>query len=108
MTEMADMSKWEGGQQLKPEEEAEYLKDLCAYLREQQTLSEPKQQEGGGENTGWVCEVVPDEVAAHVADVIEELWGRIEESYKEGIIKGMEIKKDEFLYEAAKGKRREP
>ena len=75
---MTDMSKWEGGRQLTREEEPEYLKDLCAYLREQQTLSEPKRQEGGGENTGWVCEIVDDEVAAHVADIIEELYGRIE------------------------------
>lgn len=72
---MVDMTKWEGEQQLKPEEEAEYLKDLCAYLREQQTLSTPKENEDGV----MTCEVVPDEVAAHAADIIEELWGRLNE-----------------------------
>lgn len=72
---MVDMKKWEGGQQLKPEEEAEYLKDLCAYLREQQTLSDPTKNEDGM----LTCEVVPDEVAAHAADIIEELWGRLNE-----------------------------
>lgn len=72
---MVDMKKWEGGRQLKPEEEAEYLKDLCAYLREQQTLSAPTKNEDGI----LTCEVVPDEVAAHAADIIEELWGRLNE-----------------------------
>ena len=66
---MADMSRWVEGVEVKPEEEAEYLKDLCAYLREQQTLSAPEENDEGV----LVCEVVPDEVAAHVADVIEEL-----------------------------------
>lgn len=98
---MVDMTKWEGEQQLKPEEEAEYLKDLCAYLREQQTLSSPTKNEDGM----LTCEVVPDEMAAHAADIIEELWGRLEEQYKEGILKGMEIKADELCYEATKGKR---
>jgi hypothetical protein len=75
---MADMNKWEKGHKLLPEEEADYLKDLCAYMREQQTLSEPKRQEGDGENAGWVCEVVPDEIAAHAADIIEELFDRVQ------------------------------
>lgn len=72
---MTDMSRWVEGVEVKPEEEAEYLKDLCAYLREQQTLSEPTNNEDGV----LTCEVVPDEVAAHAADVIEELWGRLQE-----------------------------
>lgn len=75
---MADLGRWTAGEALKPEEEPEYLKDLCAHLREQQTLSDPKRQDGGGPNTGWVCEVVPDELAAHAADVIEELYQRIQ------------------------------
>ena len=70
-----NLSKWNGHGEVKPEEEAEYLKDLCAYLREQQTLSAPEENDEGV----LVCEVVPDEVAAHVADVIEELWGRLNE-----------------------------
>lgn len=98
---MVDMRKWEGGQQLKPEEEAEYLKDLCAYLREQQTLSSPTKNEDGM----LTCEVVPDEVAAHAADIIEELWERVDKAYLEGINKGVEICKDALAYEAAKGKR---
>lgn len=97
-----NLSKWNGHGEVKPEEEAEYLKDLCAYLREQQTLSEPTNYEGDV----LTCEVVPDEVAAHAADIIEELWGRIEESYKEGIVKGMEIKADQLCYEATKGKKK--
>ena len=72
---MIDMSKWAGGRELLPEEEAEYLKDLCAYLREQQTLSAPTENENGV----LTCEVVPDEVAAHAADIIEELWKRLQE-----------------------------
>ena len=94
---MTEMNKWGGHGEIKPEEEAEYLKDLCAYLREQQTLSGPEINEDGI----MTCEVVPDEVAAHAADVIEELWGRLDEQYKEGILKGMEIKQDELAYEAA-------
>lgn len=70
---MTDMEKWEGNRVLTPEEEPEYLKDFCAYLREQQTLSEVRK-----EGEAQVCEIVPDEVAAHAADIIEELWGRIE------------------------------
>lgn len=91
------LSKWDGHGKVKPEEEGEYLKDLCAYLRQQQTLSEPKENEDGM----LTCEVVPDVVAAHAAEVIEELWGRLDEQYKEGILKGMEIKQDELAYEAA-------
>lgn len=72
---MPDMSRWTEGVEVKPEEEGEYLKDLCDYLRNQQTLSEPTKNEDGV----MTCEVVPDEVAAHVADVIEELWGRLQE-----------------------------
>lgn len=71
---MTELSKWVGHGIVKPEEEGEYLKDLCAYLREQQTLSEPEIKEDGVMS----CEVVPDEVAAHAADVIEELWERIQ------------------------------
>jgi hypothetical protein len=71
---MTDMTKWEGERLLKPEEEGEYLKDFCAYLREQQTLS-PVREEGSSK----VCDIVPDEVAAHAAEVIEELWGRLQE-----------------------------
>lgn len=76
---MTDLSKWSGHGEVKPEEEEEYLKDLCAYLREQQTLSEPEINENGI----LTCEVVPDEVAAHVAGVIEELWGRLQERLQE-------------------------
>ena len=92
---MSELSKWDGHGEVKPEEEAEYLKDLCAYLREQQTLSEPTKNEDGV----MTCEVVPDEMAAHAADVIQELWGRLEEQYKEGILKGIEIKEGEYEYE---------
>ena len=92
---MSELSKWDGHSEVKPEEEAEYLKDWCAYLREQQTLSEPTKNEDGV----MTCEVVPDEMAAHAADVIEELWGRLEEQYKEGILKGIEIKEGEYEYE---------
>ena len=92
---MSELSKWDGHSEVKPEEEAEYLKDLCAYLREQQTLSEPTKNEDGV----MTCEVVPDEMAAHAADVIQELWGRLEEQYKEGILKGIEIKEGEYEYE---------
>ncbi len=71
---MSDFDKWEAGKQLTPEEEPEYLKDFCAYLREQQTLSNPREQDG----MGMVCEVVPDEMAAHAADIIEELLERVQ------------------------------
>ncbi len=72
---MTDMSKkWEAGRELAPEEEAEYLKDFCTCLREQQTLSEVRK-----EGEASVCDVVPDEMAAHAADIIEELWGRLQE-----------------------------
>lgn len=97
-----NLSKWDGHGEIMPEEEAEYLKDLCAYLREQQTLSGPEINEDGI----MACKVVPDEVAAHAADVIEELWGRLEEQYKEGILKGMEIKADQLCYEATKGEKK--
>jgi hypothetical protein len=70
---MADMSKWEGGKTLTEEEEPEYLKDFCAYLREQQTLSPVREENGSN-----VCNLVPDEMAAHAADIIEELLKRIE------------------------------
>jgi len=70
---MSDLSRWNGHGEVKPEEEEEYLKDLCAYLREQQTLSEPEINEDGI----LTCEVAPDEVAAHAADVIDELFGRV-------------------------------
>lgn len=75
---MSELSKWERGKELAPEEEADYLKDLCAYLREQQTLSNPTKNEDGV----MTCEVVPDEIAAHAADVIEELWERLQELEK--------------------------
>jgi hypothetical protein len=71
---MSNLSRWNGHGEVKPEEEAEYLKDLCVYLREQQTLSEPEINEDGI----LTCEVVPDEIAAHAADIIEELFDRIQ------------------------------
>lgn len=70
---MSEMDKWEKGRQLTEEEEPEYLKDLCAYLRNQDTLSEPKQEDGK-----WVCEIIKDDIAAHTADIIEELLERIQ------------------------------
>lgn len=76
---MNNFSKWNGHGEVKSEEEGEYLKDLCAYLREQQTLSESNINEDGT----LTCEVVPDEVASHVADVIEELWERLQERLQE-------------------------
>jgi hypothetical protein len=69
---MTDMSKWEGGQTLTPEEEPEYLKDFCEYLRGQETLSPVRE-----ENGAMVCDVVLDETTAHAADIIEELLERI-------------------------------
>lgn len=71
---MPDLDKWVGHGELSPEDEPEYLKDLCAYLREQETLSAPERNEEGS----MVCSVVPDEIAAHAADIIEELYQRIE------------------------------
>lgn len=71
---MVDMTKWEGGKTLTPEEEPEYIKDFCEYLREQQTLSPVREEDGT-----HVCDVVPDEMAAHAADLIEELWSRLQE-----------------------------
>jgi hypothetical protein len=91
---MTDMNKWENNRTLTREEEPEYLKDFCAYLREQQTLS-PVRNEGESQ----VCDLVPDEVTAHAADIIEELWGRLDEYFKLGIIKGIEIKEDHLEYE---------
>lgn len=70
---MTDLSKWNGHGEVKPEEEEEYLKDLCGYLREQQTLGEPTKNEDGI----LTCEIIPDEVASHAADVIDELFGRV-------------------------------
>jgi hypothetical protein len=70
---MSDFDKWEGGKKLTPEEEPEYLKDFCAYLREQQTLSPVREENGSN-----VCNLVPDEIAAHAADIIEELFERIQ------------------------------
>jgi hypothetical protein len=94
---MVDMTKWEGNKVLTPEEEPEYMKDFCAYLREQQKLSLARE-----ENGAQVCDVVPDEIAAHAADIIEELWGRLDKYYIQGIEKGMELKADELAYEAIK------
>ena len=70
---MSDFDKWEGGKKLTPEEEPEYLKDFCACLREQQTLSPVREENGSN-----VCNLVPDEMAAHAADIIEELFERIQ------------------------------
>ncbi len=70
---MTDMTKWEGGHKLTREDEPEYLKDFCEYLRTQYTLS-PVRKEGDSQ----VCDIVFDEVTAHAADIIEELWERIE------------------------------
>lgn len=70
---MSELSKWSGHGELKPEEEGEYLKDLCAYLREQKTLSGPTKNEDGI----LTCEIVPDEVASHAADIIDELFDRV-------------------------------
>jgi hypothetical protein len=95
---MTDMSKWENGKTLTPEEEPEYLKDFCAFLREQQTLSEVRK-----EGDASVCDIVPDEIAAHAADIIEELWGRLQKEYWDGVSKGMEVKADQYAYEISKG-----
>lgn len=70
---MSDFDKWEGVKKLTPEEEPEYLKDFCACLREQQTLSPVREENGSN-----VCNLVPDEMAAHAADIIEELFERIQ------------------------------
>lgn len=95
---MADMEKWEGNRVLTPEEEPQYLKDFCAFLREQQTLSEVRK-----EGEASVCDIVPDEIAAHAADIIEELWGRLQKEYWDGVSKGMEVKADQYAYEISKG-----
>ncbi len=70
---MTDMNKWESGQVLTREEEPEYLKDFCEYLRGQETLSPVREEDGS-----QVCDIVPDEMAVHAADIIEELWERIQ------------------------------
>ena len=87
---MVDMSKWEKyavegpDNGIPAEEMAEYLKDFCQLLREQQSA---------------MCE--------HSADIIEELWGLLEaeenEAFIAGVAKGMEINMDELLYEVSKG-----
>jgi len=71
---MSELHKWNGHGEVKPEEEEEYLKDLCDYLRNQQTLSEPTKNEDGI----LTCEIIPDEVASHAADVIQELFKRVQ------------------------------
>ena len=68
------MSEWEPNKQLSPEEEPLYIKDLCETLRNQQTLSEPTRENPDGH---FVCDIIPDPLAAHAADVIEELWERL-------------------------------
>ena len=75
---MSDLDKWELGKQLTPEEEPEYLKDLCEKLRNQDCLSTPEKREDGM----MVCEVISDPLAAHAADVIEELWDRLQQLEK--------------------------
>jgi hypothetical protein len=70
---MSKLDKWQGGKKLTREEEPEYLADLCEYLRAQETLS-PLREEGESS----ICELVQDEVSAHAADVIEELFERIQ------------------------------
>jgi len=65
---------------------------LCAYLREQQTLSEPKKREDGV----MTCEIVPDEVAAHAADVIQELWERLQEDWRMNPVMAFPFKDSEF------------
>lgn len=92
------LNDWEEGTEVPADKEGEYLKDLCAALREQQTLSPLREDDGS-----QVCDVIPDDLAAHAADIIEELWGRLDEEYKEGIAKGKEIAMDEFAYEISKG-----
>lgn len=71
---MDNLDKWIPGHVLTREEEPEYVKDLCSALREQETLSNPEKREDGS----MVCSVVPDELAAHAADVIEEFFERIQ------------------------------
>ena len=55
----------------------------------------PVREEGDSK----VCDLVPDEVAAHAADIIEELWGRLQKEYWDGVSKGMEIKEDHLEYD---------
>jgi len=84
------LNDWEVGTEVPAEEEGAYLKDLCAALRNQQTLSK--------------VTIITDGLTAHAADIIEELWGRVDVAYMEGVAKGMEIKADEMAYESLKGK----
>jgi len=70
---MSDMTKWEDNKTLTREEEPEYLADLCECLRAQESLNIVRKE---GESS--VCELVPDALSAHAADIIEELWDRIE------------------------------
>lgn len=90
------LNDWEVGTEVPAEEEGAYLKDLCATLRNQQTLSKVENKE----NT---YTITTDDLTAHAADIIEELWGRVGVAYMEGVAKGMEIKADEMAYESLKG-----
>jgi hypothetical protein len=67
------LNDWEEGTEVPADKEGEYLKDLCAALREQQTLSPLREDDGS-----QVCSVVPDDLAAHAAEIIEELWERLQ------------------------------
>jgi hypothetical protein len=89
------LNDWEVGTEVSAEEEGAYLKDLCAALRNQQTLSKVENKE----NT---YTIITDDLTAHAADIIEELWGRLDKYYIQGIEKGMELKADELAYEAIK------
>ena len=82
---------------VKQDDESACIKELCELLRKQQVLSLVRE-----ENGAQVCDVVPDEVAAHAADIIEELWNRLDKQYMQGVAKGMELKADELAYEAIK------
>ena len=90
------LNDWEVGTEVSAKEEGAYLKDLCATLRNQQTLSKVENKE----NT---YTITTDDLTAHAADIIEELWGRVGVAYMEGVAKGMEIKADEMAYESLKG-----
>lgn len=72
---MADIEKWIDHGELSDEDEPLYLKDLCAYLRDQYTIGKP---EKNPENDRLQCEIVTDDLAAHAADVIEELYKRVQ------------------------------
>lgn len=69
------LNDWEEDTEVPADKEGEYLKDLCAALREQQTLSPLREDDGA-----QVYSVVPDDLAAHAADIIEELWGRFKKT----------------------------